>query len=272
MTKENTFTLHNDVEIPDIGFGTWQIPNEEAYDAVTVALKNGYTHIDTALVYQNEENVGKAIKDFDIAREDVFLTSKLPAHMKGYDETLRTFDGSLTNLGVDYLDLYLIHAPWPWDDIGKDCTEGNIASWKAMEKLYKDGAIRSIGVSNFSESDIQALLDACDIVPMVNQIPFYIGRDQKNLLEFCKQHNIVVEAYSPLATGQILNSPEIQDMATKYGVTPAQICIRYCLEHDTLPLPKSTNESRIIENKQLDFTLSPEDVQKLDAMQDVRAK
>lgn len=271
MAKENTFTMHNGVEIPEIGFGTWQIPNEEAYDAVTVALKNGYTHIDTALVYQNEENVGKAIKDFDLPREDVFLTSKLPAHMKGYDETLRSFDGTLTNLGADYLDLYLIHAPWPWDDIGKDCTEGNIASWKAMEKLYKDGKIRSIGVSNFSESDIQALLDACDIVPMVNQIPFYIGRDQKSLLEFCKQHNILVEAYSPLATGQILNSPEIKEMATKYGVTPAQICIRYCLEHDTLPLPKSTNENRIIENKQLDFTLSPDDVQKLDAMQDVRA-
>lgn len=266
MPKQNTFTMHNGVDIPEIGFGTWQILGEDAYNAVTAALKHGYRHIDTAFTYNNEEVVGKAVSDFDIPREDVFITSKLPAHMKGYDETLRTFDGAITNLGVDYLDLYLIHAPWPWDDIGKDCTEENIASWRAMEKLYNDGKIRAIGVSNFSESDIQALIDACDIVPMVNQIPFYIGRNQKDLLEFCKQHNIIVEAYSPLATGKILDSPEVKDMAAKYGVTPAQICIRYCLEHDTLPLPKSTNEDRIIENKQLDFILSPEDVQKLDAI------
>lgn len=271
MANDKVFTFHNGVEIPDIGFGTWQIPNEEAYEAVTTALKNGYTHIDTALAYKNEENVGKAIKDFDISREKVFITSKLPAQIKGYDVTLEAFEETISNLGVDYLDLYLIHAPWPWDEIGKDCTEGNIESWKAMEKLYKDGKIRAIGVSNFSESDIQALLDACDIVPMANQIPFYIGRDQQSLLQFCKQHNIVVEAYSPLATGQILSSPEIKEMAEKYGVTPAQLCIRYCLEHGTLPLPKSTNEERIIENSQLDFTISPEDVQKLDAFEDVRA-
>ncbi|TWT06455.1 aldo/keto reductase [Planococcus sp. CPCC 101016] len=271
MANDKVFTFHNGVEIPDIGFGTWQIPNEEAYEAVTTALKNGYTHIDTALAYKNEENVGKAIKDFDISREKVFITSKLPAQIKGYDVTLEAFEETISNLGVDYLDLYLIHAPWPWDEIGKDCTEGNIESWKAMEKLYKDGKIRAIGVSNFSESDIQALLDACDIVPMANQIPFYIGRDQQSLLQFCKQHNIVVEAYSPLATGQILSSPEIKEMAEKYGVTPAQLCIRYCLEHGTLPLPKSTNEERIIENSQLDFIISPEDVQKLDAFEDVRA-
>ena len=271
MAKDRFFTFHNEVKIPDIGFGTWQIPNEEAYAAVTTALENGYTHIDTALAYKNEENVGKAIKDFNISREDVFITSKLPAQTKGYDVTLEAFEETISNLGVDYLDLYLIHAPWPWDEIGKDCTEGNIESWKAMEKLYKDGKIRAIGVSNFSESDIQALLDACEVVPMANQIPFYIGRDQASLLQFCNQHDIVVEAYSPLATGQILNSPEIKEMASKYGVTPAQLCIRYCLEHGTLPLPKSTNEARIIENSQLDFSISPEDVQKLDAFEDVRA-
>lgn len=270
MMKENSFVFHNGVEIPNIGFGTWQIPNEEAYDAVTMALKNGYTHIDTALAYQNEENVGKAIKDFDLAREEIFITSKLPAQIKGYDETLEAFNTTITNLGVDYLDLYLIHAPWPWNEKGADYTEGNIQSWKAMEKLYNDGKIRTIGVSNFSESDIQALIDACDIVPMANQIPFYVGHDQEDLLAFCKKHNIVVEAYSPLATGQTLNSPEIKEMAEKYNVTPAQLCIRYCLERETLPLPKSTHEERIIENSQLDFTISPEDVEKLNAVEDVR--
>ena len=272
MANDKFFTFHNGIEIPTIGFGTWQIPNEEAYAAVTTALENGYTHIDTALAYQNEENVGKAIRDFNISREEVFITSKLPAEIKGYDSTLAAFEETISNLGVDVLDLYLIHAPWPWDEVGKDCTEGNIESWKAMEKLYKDGKIRAIGVSNFSEKDIQALLDSCDIVPMANQIPFYIGRDQASLLQFCKKHNIVAEAYSPLATGQILNSPEIKEMAAKYSVTPAQLCIRYCLEHGTLPLPKSTNEERIIENSQLAFTISPEDLQKLDAFEDVRAK
>ena len=272
MMKENTFVFHNGVEIPNIGFGTWQIPNEEAYDAVTMALKNGYTHIDTALAYRNEENVGKAIKDFDIAREKVFITSKLPAQIKGYQETLEAFNETITNLGVDYLDLYLIHAPWPFDEKGKECTEENIQTWKAMEKLYNDGKIRAIGVSNFSESDIQAIIDACEIVPMVNQIPFYIGHDQKSLLAYCKEHDIVVEAYSPLATGRILNSPEIKEMSEKYGVTPAQLCIRYCLEHETLPLPKSTHEERIIENSKLDFKITPEDVKKLDAIEDVRAK
>jgi len=270
MAKRAAFTFHNGVEIPNIGFGTWQIPNEEAYAAVTTALKNGYTHIDTALAYQNEENVGKAVRDFQLAREDVFITSKLPAQIKGYDETLEAFEETISNLGVDYLDLYLIHAPWPWTEIGKDCIEGNIQSWKAMEKLYNDNKIRAIGVSNFSEQDIQAILDTCDIVPMANQIPFYIGRDQESLLAFFKEHGIVVEAYSPLATGQILNSPAILEMAEKYGVTPAQLCIRYCLERETLPLPKSTNEARIIENKQLDFAISPEDVKILDAIEDIR--
>ncbi|GAB2501858.1 aldo/keto reductase [Alkalibacterium psychrotolerans] len=268
--KKETFTFHNGVTIPSIGFGTWQIPNEEAYDSVTMALRNGYTHIDTALAYQNEENVGKAIREFDIAREDVFITSKLPAERKGYQEALDAFDETITNLGVDYLDLYLIHAPWPWNDIGKDCTQGNIDSWKAMEKLYNDGKIRAIGVSNFSISDLQAILDNCDIVPMANQIPFYIGKDQKDLMDFCEKHDIVVEAYSPLATGQLLDSPELKEMADKYGVTTAQLAIRYCLDKGTIPLPKSTHEERIIQNKQLDFEISEEDLNALDKMEDVR--
>ncbi|SEK20855.1 Aldo/keto reductase [Carnobacterium iners] len=268
--KEKQFTFYNGTTVPYIGFGTWQIPNEEAYDAVTMTIKNGYTHIDTALAYRNEENVGKAIKDSGLSRDAIFLTSKLPAKIKGYDETLEAFNTTLTNLGMDYIDLYLIHAPWPWDEIGKDCTKENIQTWKAMEKLYNDKKICAIGVSNFSIEDIQALIDACDIVPMANQIPFYIGRDQKDLLAFCKTNNILVEAYSPLATGDILDSPKIVGMAKKYNVTPAQLSIRYCIEKETLPLPKSIHESRIIENSQLDFTISPADVEILDAIKDVR--
>lgn len=272
MVQKNTFVFYNDVKIPHIGFGTWQIPNDDVYEPVMAALKNGYRHIDTAAAYRNEENVGKAIKDFGLKRDEVFITSKLQASIKGFEETLEAFEKTLKNLDVDYLDLYLIHAPWPWDEKGKDCTEGNIQSWKAMEKLYKEGKIKTIGVSNFEISDLQAIIDNCEIVPMANQIPFYIGRyqAQKELVDFCHEHNILVEAYSPLATGELLNSKEITEMAEKYNVTPAQICLRYCLEKDTLPLPKSTHEGRIIENMQLDFTLSSEDVALLDIVKDVR--
>lgn len=267
---KDTFKMHNGVTIPAIGFGTWQIPNEEAHAPVTYALKHGYTHIDTARGYQNEENVGKAIHDFDIAREDVFITSKLPAEIKGYQETLDSFEETMSFLDVDYLDLYLIHAPCPWSKQGTDHTEGNIQTWKAMEKLYNDGRIRSIGVSNFEISDIQALIDNCDIVPMVNQIVYYAGRDQKDLIAFCKKHDIVVEAYSPLATGQLLNNPVVKEIADRYDATPAQVLIRYCLQNDTLPLPKSTNEGRIIQNKEIDFVISDEDMQTLENIEDVR--
>ncbi|GEK90571.1 aldo/keto reductase family protein [Alkalibacterium kapii] len=269
MSKEN-FTFHNGVTIPSIGFGTWQIPNEEAYDSVTMALKNGYTHIDTALAYKNEENVGKAIRDFNINRENVFITSKLPAETKGYDETVEAFNTTITNLGVDYLDLYLIHAPWPWGEKGADYTEANIQSFKAMEKLYNEGKIKAIGVSNFEIENLKPILDKCDIVPHANQIPFYIGKDQEELISFCKENNIVVEAYSPLATGDILGLTELKEMAKKYDATVAQLAIRYCLEKDTLPLPKSTHEKRIIENRQLDFEISKEDIEKLDQIKDVR--
>ncbi|MDE1549621.1 aldo/keto reductase [Jeotgalibaca caeni] len=272
MHKDHVFVLRNGVEVPEIGFGTWQIPNEEAYESVTYALKSGYTHIDTANAYKNEENVGKAVRDFDIAREDVFVTSKLNSNIKDYDGTIERFNETMENLGLDYLDLYLIHAPWPWSEVGKDCTEGNIQAWKAMEELYKAGKIRSIGVSNFEISDLQAIIDNCEIVPFVNQIPFYIGRDQEELLAFCKQHEIMVEAYSPLATGEILNSEEIKEIAEKYDCTPAQICIRYCIQKDTLPLPKSTHEGRIVENLQVDFEISEEDMARLDAIEDVRKK
>ncbi|MDN6625782.1 MAG: aldo/keto reductase [Pisciglobus halotolerans] len=270
MMHDTTFEFRNGVEIPNIGFGTWQIPNGEVYEPVAAALKEGYRHIDTAKAYGNEENVGKAIRDSGIPREDIFVTSKLPAEIKGYDETLKAFNETLTSLGMDYLDLYLIHAPWPWDEKGKDYTEENIQTWKAMEKLYKDKKIRVIGVSNFSISDIQSIINACSVTPMANQIPFYIGRDQEDLLSFCREQAIVVEAYSPLATGELLDEPEVKEIAERTGVTPAQLCIRYCLERETLPLPKSTHEKRIIENKQMDFTITPEDMQRLNAMSDVR--
>ena len=265
-TLNETKTLSNGVIIPLIGFGTWQIPNEEAHQAVTLALKNGYRHIDTAAAYGNEQAVGKAIKDSGIPRKDIFITSKLQAQIKGYDEALAEFDKTIHKLGVDYLDLYLIHAPWPWGEAGKDCTQGNIDSWKAFEKLYRDGKIRSIGVSNFAPKDIQALLDHCDIVPHVNQISYWIGHTQKEIVTFCNPLKIAIEAYSPLATGQLFKNEKLTAFATKLNVSVARLAIRYCVQKGTIPLPKTTHETRMIENADLDFVIPEKMMAELDQL------
>ncbi|NTW96512.1 MAG: aldo/keto reductase [Erysipelotrichaceae bacterium] len=248
-------TTRNGINIPVVGFGTWQIPNEAAYEAVSLALKNGYRHIDTAAAYGNEEAVGRAIKDSGIPRKDLFITSKLQAQIKGYDEALVEFEKTITKLGVDYLDLYLIHAPWPWDQIGKDCTQGNIDSWKAFEKLYKEGKIKTIGVSNFAPKDIQALIDTCEIVPFVNQISYWIGHTQKETVSFCDTHKILIEAYSPLATGKLFKNEKIVAIANKLEVSVARLAIKYCVQKGTIPLPKSTHEARMIENADLEFKI-----------------
>ncbi len=254
-TLNDVKTLSNGVKIPTLGFGTWQIPNEEAYEAVTLALKNGYRHIDTAAAYGNEEAVGKAIKDSGIPRSEIFITSKLKAQIKGYDEALVEFDKTITKLGVDYLDLYLIHAPWPWNEMGKDCTPGNIASWKAFEKLYRESKIRSIGVSNFSPKDIQALLDNCEVVPHVNQISYWIGHTQKETVAYCEPLQILIEAYSPLATGRLFKNEKLQQIAKDLNVSVARLAIRYCVQKGTVPLPKTTHEQRMIENADVDFII-----------------
>lgn len=268
MIKEEVFKLYNGVEIPKVGFGTWQIADgDEAYNSVSFALENGYRHIDTAHAYGNEKSVGKAIKDSNLKREEIFITTKLPSHIKTYDETLEYFNESLNNLDVEYIDLYLIHAPWPWSNVGLDCTSGNIEAWKAMIKLYNEGKIKSIGVSNFHIKDIEAIVEATGVKPMVNQIRYFIGNTQKALTEYCQENDILVEAYSPLATGNILNDENILRISQKYQKTPAQICIRYCLENNTLPLPKSVNEERIIANIDLDFEITKEDMEYLDSLE-----
>ena len=268
MIKDLDYVLYNGVKIPAVGFGTWQSSPEDAYSSVIAAIKAGYRHIDTALVYENEEAVGKAIKDSGVKRSDIFITTKLPADKKGYDVAIECFNKSCKNLGVDYLDLYLIHAPWPWSNVGMDCKEGNIESWKAMIDLYNAGKIKAIGVSNFHPSDIKPLIEATNVKPMVNQIRFFLGNTQPSVTNYCQENDIIVEAYSPLATGKMLDNPTLNEIAKKYNVSPAKICLRYCLEKKTLPLPKSTHENRIIENIALDFELAKEDIIKLDAIHD----
>lgn len=264
---QKTYELSNGVKIPKVGFGTWQIPNgDDAYNAVSLALKNGYRHIDTAAAYGNEESVGRAIKDSGIARKDIFITTKLPAEVKNYEEAKATLLKSLKLLDVDYLDLYLIHAPWPWSEMGKDCKIGNVEVYKVFEEFYKEGKIRAIGVSNFSPSDIQNIIDHCEITPHVNQIGYFIGLDQNETINFCREHDIFIIAYSPLGIGYLLKNEDIVKVAKKYSVSPAQICIRYLLQKGVAPLPKSTHEPRIIQNSQLDFEISLVDMKFLDTI------
>lgn len=267
MILQETYTLMNGVKVPKIGLGTWQIPEgEETYNAVRWALESGYRHIDTAMAYGNENSVGKAIKDSGIPREEIFVTTKLPAQHKGYEIAWDCFNKSIAALGLDYIDMYLIHAPWPWNEMGKDCTEGNIESWKAFEEIYDSGKVKSIGISNFEPKHIQPILDMCKHVPMVNQIRFHIGDIQKEILDFCQSRNIVITAYSPLATGRIIGNQEIVAMAEKYKVTPAQLCIRYCLQKNTIVIPKSTKKERIVSNVEVDFVMSGEDMEALDRL------
>lgn len=265
MILEEYYTLSNGVKIPKIGLGTWQIPEgDDTYNSVLYALKAGYRHIDTAAAYGNERSVGRAIKDFGIAREEIFVTTKLPAECKGFSVAKKCFEKSMDALDIGYIDLYLIHAPWPWDQWGKDCTQGNVESWKAMEEIYKMGQAKAIGVSNFEEKHIQPILNQCDIVPMVNQICFHIGHTQNEIRAFCEKYNIIITAYSPLASGNIINDGYIKKIADKYHATIPQICIRYAMQKGTIVIPKSTKEERIISNANVEFVISEEDMKYLD--------
>ncbi|PKK95897.1 MAG: 2,5-diketo-D-gluconic acid reductase [Tenericutes bacterium HGW-Tenericutes-4] len=259
------FVLSNGVKIPKLGFGTWQInPGEDAYNAVSMALANGYRHIDTAEGYKNESSVGKAIKDSGLRREEVFITSKLESHIKTYEGAKKAFAKTLKALGTDYLDLFIIHAPWPWNEMGKNCDEGNVQAYKAMEELYMLGKIRAIGVSNFEIEHLENIIKNCDIVPHVNQIGHFIGIDHKDLIEYCEEKEIFIIAYSPLGIGYLLSNEIIKEVANKYEVSPAQICIRYLLQKGMAPIPKSVHEERIIQNSEVDFVIEDCDMGVLD--------
>jgi diketogulonate reductase-like aldo/keto reductase len=266
---DESFTLANGVAIPRLGFGTWQIPDgAPAYDAVLCALRTGYRHIDTARAYGNEASVARALRDSGLDRASVFLTSKLPAEVKTEAGAREAFARTIEALGPAPLDLYLIHAPWPWSEIGKDCRAGNREVWKVMEGLYTEGRCRAIGVSNFSVADLTDLMAGAAVTPLVNQIRFFIGDTQEEVTRFCQERGILVEGYSPLATGKIVDNAQIAVVAQKYGVSVPQVCIRYVLQRGVLPLPKSTHPEFIRQNAAVDFTLAPEDMAYLDELTD----
>lgn len=265
-TLQDSFVLNNGVKIPCVGFGTWQTPDgETAVAAVREALGVGYRHIDTAAAYGNEVSVGEGIRASGLARSEVFVTSKLWNTERGYDKTMAAFEKTVSDLGLDYRDLYLIH--WPaaanqfenWQDI-------NLSTWKAMTELYKAGRIRAIGVSNFLLHHLQALMES-EVQPMVNQIEFHPGQMQEETLQYCKEHGILVEAWSPLGTGRMLNNETLKTIAGKYKKSVAQLCIRWCLQNGVLPLPKSVTPSRIKENAAVfDFEITAEDMSAINSM------
>ena len=267
MKKINDcFELINGVKIPCVGFGTWQAPDgDTARNAVEQALKCGYRHIDTASAYKNEGSVGEAVKSSGIAREEIFVTSKVWNKSRGYDTTLAAFEKTMSRLGLDYLDLYLIH--WPANSRQfENWREINLSTWKALTELCKEGRIRAIGVSNFRPHHLEELLET-EIQPMVNQIEFHPGFMQKETVEFCRKNNILVEGWSPLGSGRVLEHAGLKNIAEKYGKSVAQLCIRWCLQNDVLPLPKSVTESRIAQNADIfDFEISAADMEYINAL------
>ena len=260
------FRLSNGVILPCVGYGTWRTPQDIAAASVAEAIKAGYRHIDTAAIYRNEPGVGQGIRDAGIARGDLFLTSKVWNRERGYETALRAFDKTCADLGVEYLDLYLIH--WAANAVvyGDKWDQVNLDTWRALTELYKAGRVRTIGVSNFMPKHLRSLLET-EVKPMVNQILFHPGMMQKEVVEFSQKNGIQVEAYSPLGVGKILDDPILVEIAAKYGKTTAQVCIRYALQHGICPLPKSVTPSRIVSNTEVfDFELSEEDMARIDAM------
>jgi diketogulonate reductase-like aldo/keto reductase len=259
-----TFTLTNGVEIPCLGFGTWQTPDGDvAVSSVKAALQAGYRHIDTAAGYGNEESVGRAIRESGIPRKEIFVTTKLKNDDHGYEAALKAFEESVRKLGLDYIDLYLIHWPNP-AKFRAQWQEANAGTWKAFEELYQAGKVRAIGISNFHERHIEPLLKTAAVVPQVNQIRLCPGNTQDEVAAYCREKNILLEAYSPLGIGKILTAPEMKVFADKYQRGVAQISIRWSLQRGYLPLPKSVTPERIAENtKVFDFELSAEDVEKI---------
>lgn len=254
----NFVELRNGVKMPLLGFGTYKSGEEEVTkNSVIEALSLGYRHIDTATLYGNEEAIGKGIIESRLIREDIFITSKVWKADMGYDKTLKAFQQSLNKLQVKYLDLYLIH--WPSPLVNE--------TWRALEKLYEEGKVRAIGVSNFTEEHLDKLLDTANIIPMVNQIEFHPELTQLKLREFCKKKNIQIEAWAPLMRGRILNYEVLIKMAAKYKKTVAQIVLRWDLQLGIVTIPKSSNPSRIKENADIfDFNISNEDINKISSL------
>lgn len=272
MILQETYKLNNGVKIPKLGLGTWFINDNDVVKAVQDAIELGYTHIDTAQAYQNERGVGEGIKASGVQRENLFITTKLAAEIKSYDAAVEAIDQSLETMGLDYLDLMIIHSPRPWMEFHEEDPffEGNREAWRALEDAYKTGKLKAIGVSNFQQEDLENILQSCTVKPMINQILTHISNTPFELIEFCKANGILVEAYSPVAHGELLKNGNVKDMAEKYGVSIPQLSIRYCIELGLLPLPKTANPAHMKNNAEIDFAISKEDMETLKNMEQIK--
>lgn len=272
MILNETYTLSNGVKIPKLGLGTWMIEDAVVAQAVKEAIDLGYRHIDTAQAYMNERGVGEGVRNSGVARGELFVTTKLDAGIKSYDKAKAAIDGSLETMGLDYIDLMIIHSPQPWQNFAGDDRffEGNLAAWKALEEAYEAGKLRAIGVSNFQKEDLDNLLENATVKPMLNQILAHISNTPFELIDYIKSNDMLVEAYSPVGHGKILDNEEINSMATKYGVSVPQLSIRYVLQLGLLPLPKTANPAHMKNNAELDFEISDADMETLKAIEPIK--
>lgn len=271
MILQETYKLENGVTIPKLGLGTWCIDNDKAAQAVRTAVALGYRLIDTAQAYKNEQGVGEGIRSCGVPREELFVASKVAAELKTYEAAAASIEETLEKMGLDYLDQMIIHAPQPWSEFRdtKRYFAENKAVWRALEDAQAAGKVRVIGVSNFLQDDLENLLSDCRVQPMVNQILLHISNTDQDLLNFCKKQHIQVEAYSPIAHGEALKNPVIAQMAKKYGVSAAQLCVRYVLQLGTVALPKTADPQHMAENAAVDFLLTSEDMAALMQMEHI---
>lgn len=266
MKKEYT-VLSNGVKMPNLAFGTFKVNEGDDVQVILDAIEAGYRHFDTAAFYNTEEALGKAIKKSGIPREEFFVTTKVWKTYMGYEGAKKSFEESLEKLDMDYVDLLLIH--WPRPDEKSDWKKLDIETWKAFEETYKEGRAKAIGVSNFLNHHIQNILDNCEVVPMVNQIEFHPGYIQKDVVDFDKEHGIVVEAWSPLGRERVFKDELLNKLAEKYGKSVAQICLAFAIQMDVVPLPKSSSVERMKQNMDIDFELEEEDFEKIVNMEEM---
>ena len=264
MVLNETYTLSNGVKIPKLGLGTWFIDDDKVADAVKDVVDAGYRLIDTAQAYGNERGVGEGVRNCGLKREEIFVGSKVAAEHKTYEEAKAGIEETLEKMGLDYLDLMIIHSPQPWVEVNQSenrYVEGNREAWRALEEAYNEGKLKAIGVSNFQIEDLESLMETAKIKPMVNQILCHISNTPLELIDYCQKHDITVEAYSPIAHGEILDQPEIKVIADKYGVTVPQLCVRYTVQLGTVSLPKTANKDHMKTNACVDFEISAEDME-----------
>jgi diketogulonate reductase-like aldo/keto reductase len=272
MIAQETYTLSNGIEIPVLGLGTWFIDDKDAATAVIDAVETGYRHIDTAQAYGNEHGVGEGVRVCGLKREEIFVTTKLAAEVKSYEGAVAAIDESLQRMGLEYVDMMLIHSPQPWAEFGVENRffEGNKQAWRALEDAYKAGKIRAIGISNFQKEDIDNLLESCSVAPMVNQVLAHVTNVPGELIRYSQEKGMLVEAYSPMGHGELFKNEQLARMAKQYGVSLPQLCIRYTLQLGLLPLPKTANPQHMKNNAALDFVISEEDMTALNSMEPIK--